>query len=426
MKIKTESYKGTRDFYPKDMLEQNYIFDVWRKSVQKFGYQEYSTPLIEPTKLYSLKTSQEIVNEQIYSFLDRGGRDVALRPELTPSVARLVAAKHQELGYPLRLFSIPDIWRYERPQRGRLRQHWQLNVDIFGSSDLWADYEVISIADYIMQSFKAKRNMYKIFINSRELLNYLLHEVVGINRDLGKEVTSIIDKIDKINETLFLENLTKKIGEEKAFHLDGLLKVSNNELLPSEIKNHESFRKLSKIIKLLNENGIDNVSFKMSMVRGFDYYSDLVFEMFDTNPENSRALFGGGRYDNLMDIFNIDKIPTVGFGMGDVAIKDFLVTHNLLPKFVSTNTIFLLTLGEVKDSTIKFIDLIRSKDLNFAVDFTNKKIDKKIRNSIKLGAKYIIFIGDDEVINEYATIKNLENGLINKININDLSLNNFQ
>src|ERR1700685_1265044 len=176
MALSTQPYKGARDFYPEDKRLQQYMFTIWRQVVERFGYEEYDAPILEPLELYLAKTGEEIVNEQTYVFEDRGGRKVVIRPEMTPTVSRMVAARRQELAYPLRWYSIPNLWRYERPQKGRLREHWQLNVDVFGIEDLTAEHEVIQIADGIMQAFAAKRSQYVIKLNSRKLTDSFLRE----------------------------------------------------------------------------------------------------------------------------------------------------------------------------------------------------------------------------------------------------------
>src|SRR5437868_4829553 len=176
MSLPTQPYKGARDFYPEDKRLQKYIFGVLRRVVEGFGYQEYDAPIIEPIELYLSKTSDEIVAEQTYSFIDRGGRNVTLRPEMTPSVSRMVAARRQGLAYPLRWYSIPNLWRYERPQRGRLREHWQLNIDIFGVAGLEAEHEIILVADALMRAYNAKHSMYSIRINSRQLMEAFFRE----------------------------------------------------------------------------------------------------------------------------------------------------------------------------------------------------------------------------------------------------------
>src|SRR5665213_1043858 len=174
MALSTQPYKGARDFYPEDKRIQKFMFGKLRQTAESFGYQEYDAPIIELTDLYLSKSSDEIVSEQTYSFTDRGKRNVTIRPEMTPTVSRMVAGRRQELSYPLRWYSIPNLWRYERPQAGRLREHWQLNVDLFGLAGIEADHEIISVADAILQSFGAKRDMYEIRINSRQLINSIL------------------------------------------------------------------------------------------------------------------------------------------------------------------------------------------------------------------------------------------------------------
>ena len=291
-KIDTASYKGVRDFYPEDMVAQNYIFGVWRKVAEEFKYQEYSASILEYAELYRSKGSEEIVNEQMYLFKDKGDREVALRPEMTPSLARMIAARRKGLKLPLRWYSIPNCFRYERPQRGRRREHWQLNCDIMGISGIEAEVEIITLAYRIMKAFGAQDADFSIRISSRKALPE------GTNMET-------VRKIDR--------------GEE----VD--IKIEENE----EIKT---------LIKRLKESGINNAEFDPKIARGFDYYTGVVFEVFDTNPENRRALFGGGRYDNLLEMFGVEPLPTVGFGMGDVTIRDFLETHKLPTRKLSSQT----------------------------------------------------------------------------------------
>jgi histidyl-tRNA synthetase len=198
MALATQPYKGARDFYPEDKRIQKYMFGVIRNSVEKFGYEEYDAPILEPLELYLAKTGEEIVNEQTYAFEDRGGRKVAIRPEMTPTVSRMVAAKRQELAYPLRWYSIPNLWRYERPQRGRLREHWQLNVDIFGLSGIEAEQEIIMVVDNIFQAFKAKRTMYAIKINSRRFSDFLLREFMQFDEVQAYTVSKLVDRMHKM------------------------------------------------------------------------------------------------------------------------------------------------------------------------------------------------------------------------------------
>jgi histidyl-tRNA synthetase len=303
-KISTEPYKGVRDFYPEDMAVQNYIFDTWKKVAKESGFVEYSASILEPAELYKSKTSTEIVNEQTFSFVDRGGRDVVLRPEMTPTLARMIAARRKALKFPLRWFSIPNVFRYEKPQRGRKREHWQLNCDLMGIAGVEAEVEIITLAYKIMKAFGAKDEDFVIKINDRKKIEEILLNS-GVSKDNVPLVFRILDKKGKITDEEYDSEL-KKLGFD-----------SNTEF--SNIVSIEDFK----------NNGINNIVFDPSIVRGFDYYTGMVFEVFDTSPENNRSLFGGGRYDNLLELFGVDPVPTVGFGMGDVTIRDFLETHNL-------------------------------------------------------------------------------------------------
>ena len=307
--LSTEPYKGVRDFYPEDMAVQNYIFRIWREVAEKSGYAEYSASILEPAELYRSKGSDEIVNDQMYVFKDKGDREVALRPEMTPSLARMIAAKRKGLKFPLRWYSIPNVFRYERPQRGRKREHWQLNCDLMGIAGIEAEVEIIKLTYDIMKAFGAKEEHFEIRINSRKLLQ---EAYVPILKDPTKPemLFRFMDKKEKMEKDDF-ESEWQKI-------FTGPFK---------EIKAIDNPR-LTEIIQKLDKQGI-KLKFDSSITRGFDYYTDMVFEVFDTNPENKRSLFGGGRYDNLLEMFGVEPVPTVGFGMGDVTIRDFLETHNL-------------------------------------------------------------------------------------------------
>lgn len=250
-KLDTEPYKGVRDFYPEDMAIENYIFDTWRKVAEKFGYVEYSASILEPTEIYTEKSGAEIVNEQTFTFTDRGDRSVTLRPEMTPTLARMVAARRRNLKFPLRWYSIPNLFRYERPQRGRKREHWQLNCDLLGVAGIEGDKEIISLAYAIMKEFGTKEENFEIRVNNSNIENF---------KDVAPNLVS-----------------------------------------------------------------------DPTLARGQTYYTGMVFEIFDTNKENGRSIAGGGRYDDLLEIFDVEPIPAVGFGWGDITTQDFLETHKLGP-----------------------------------------------------------------------------------------------
>lgn len=313
--LSTEPYKGVRDFYPSEMAEQNYIFSVWRSVAEKFGYVEYSASILEYAELYRSKGSDEIVNDQMYVFKDKGNREVALRPEMTPTLARMIAAKRKTFKFPLRWYSIPNVFRYERPQRGRRREHWQLNCDLLGVAGIEAEVEIISLVYQIMKTFGAKDEDFQVRINDRRCFDEAIDAIGGASDSTRKIVMRTMDSWEKNDNPK--QDLIRYLGEEKA------------EQFLNYLEKNKSGKMLDELMTQLSSKGINNCVIDTNITRGFDYYTGMVFEVFDTNLENRRSLFGGGRYDNLLEMFGVEPVPTVGFGMGDVTILDFLTTHNL-------------------------------------------------------------------------------------------------
>lgn len=411
-KLSTEPYKGVRDFYPEDWFIENYIFNTWRKTLESFGYQEYNASILEPAELYKAKSGEEIVNEQTYTFIDRGDREVTLRPEMTPTVARLVAGRRRELSFPLRLFSIPNVFRYERPQRGRLREHFQLNVDIFGLQNIYADIELITVSDAIMKNFGAKQSDFVIKISSRKLLSSLFSDWYELNEDQSIRMQKLIDKKNKISPELFEQLSTEIVG--KPFEFLNLEKSNPQYEEVMAFPNIKSAKdELDLVILKLKERGIDNVVYDETLIRGFDYYTGIIFEVFDTSPENNRALFGGGRYDNLLKMFGEDNIPCAGFGMGDVTLKDFLETRGVVPKYKPSADVMICIMEE-DDSIIGYsneiaMDLM-SKGINVDINYSFKSIGDQIKSATKKEIPYCIVIGGNEYESKSYKIKDLSNG----------------
>jgi histidyl-tRNA synthetase len=397
-KLSTEPYKGVRDFYPADMAVQNYIFDIWKKTAESFGYEEYGASVLEPADMYKAKSGDEIVNEQTYTFTDRGEREVTLRPEMTPTVARMVAAKKRELVFPLRWYSIPNLFRYEQPQRGRVREHWQLNVDLFGLDGISADVEIISLASQVMKNFGAKDGDFEIRVNSRDILQNIFKGKLKNDDDLSKAI-KLLDRREKMKPAEF----------------DAALKELTTGPVNLAVSTDE---KVDKILVNFKDRGIANVRFDSTLARGFDYYTGMVFEIYDTSPENRRALFGGGRYDDLTSLFGGDKVPAVGFGMGDVGIRNFLETRNLLPKFKAPADYYICIKLENNDSSSekvtsfaeKIAENLRNKGSRVAIDFTYKKIGDQIKSADKRGIPNVIVIGPEEVKSGKIKVKNLKTG----------------
>lgn len=409
IKLSTEPYKGVRDFYPADMAVQNYIFGKMRKTVESFGYVEYSASILEPTELYEAKSGEELVKEQTYSFKDRGGRSVTLRPEMTPSVARMVAQKRRELIFPIRWYSIPNAFRYERPQRGRLREHWQLNADFFGVAGIEADTEIITLAYQILKDLGAKDSDFEIKINYAGLLSSYLADKFNLKETNANALVKIVDRFGKIPEDNFIKRTEKIINAEQARELINIIKSKN----ASYVKNLDVCKQVREELK---KNGIF-VTIDPFLTRGFDYYTGIIFEVYDTNPKNKRSIFGGGRYDNLLEIFGTEKIPAVGFGMGDVPIRNFLEVRNLIPEYVSTTDLMLCTLAKENIAYAqKLASKLRKEGLNVGVDLSNKKIGGQIKTADKQGVPFVICIGDEEEKSGKFKLKELKTGKEKEVN----------
>lgn len=416
MALSTQPYKGARDFYPEDKRIQKFMFAKIRETIERFGYEEYDAPILEPLELYLAKTSEEIVSEQTYAFEDRGGRKVAIRPEMTPTVSRMVAARRQELVYPLRWYSIPNLWRYERPQHGRLREHWQLNVDLFGVEGIEADKEIIMVADAIFKSFGAKHEMYTIKLNSRKFINYVLREYLGMDGVQASSLYRLIDRMHKMNREDFItqvDAICQPAQREEGVveKILDILSAQRISSLPSDLQNHPTLTELKLTVELLREAGVTNAVFDVTLMRGFDYYTDLVFEVFDNHPDNNRSLMGGGRYDGLVGLFGVEPVPTVGFGLGDVTLAEFLKVHELLPSLTPETDLYVVLAGGLTpDKILQPVGELRDSGLRVAVDITGRKLDKQLATADRKGIRYVLIIGDQELADDRYTLKNLHGG----------------
>jgi histidyl-tRNA synthetase len=405
-KISLESYKGVRDFYPEEQAVQNYIFNTWRKTLESFGYLEYNASVLEPLELYKSKSSEEIVNEQLYSFKDKGERDVVLRPEMTPTVSRMIAGKWQELPAPIRWYSIQNFFRYEKPQKGRLREFWQLNADIFGTKNKEVDTEIIFLAYKAMQAFGATENLFEIRINNREMMNDL-YEKVGIAADERQKISRIIDKKDKISKEAFSEALKEVVGEGKMNKLSYI--IGSGDQFFEEFKETTSVKETKAVIENLKARGINNIKFAPTLTRGFDYYTGIIFELFDTDPENPRSIVGGGRYDNLVGAFAGENVPAIGFGWGDVVMKDFLEVHNLLPKLKSSTNLWICIAPETNIEQVeKIAEELREKGVNVGVDISGKKLPDQLKSIERRNIPFVMVIGKDEIESGKFKVRNAE------------------
>jgi histidyl-tRNA synthetase len=412
-KLSTDPYKGVRDFFPADMAIEKAIFNIWRMNAEKYGYEEYNASVLEPSDLYKAKSGDEIVNEQTYTFIDRGDREVTLRPEMTPTVARMVAARRRELVFPLRWYSIPNLFRYEQPQRGRLREHWQLNVDIFGIASTAADIEIINMAYDITKGYGLKDNQFEMRLNNRKIMNYVIRDVFGLDEIAGKKLARLIDKKDKMDAKEFRKGVDELVKDSAKFIT--LLNTKNFDefvaTLPQTKEEHVGMKEVREVMAGLEKLGVKNVRFDQTLMRGFDYYTGIVFEVYDLNPSNKRSVFGGGRYDDLLALFGNEKIPAVGFGAGDVIARDLMETYDALPKDQNSADIGICIVGEQNTAySFEVAQSLRAKGKRVSVDISNKKVGDQIGKADKRGVQEIICIGDEERNTGKLKIRNLKSG----------------
>lgn len=395
-KLSTEPYKGVRDFYPEDQFLQRYLFEHMERVCELFGYEEYNASIMEPAELYRSKTSEEIVNDQTYTFTDRGEREVTLRPEMTPTVARMIAARQRDIPMPARWYSIPNCFRYERPQRGRLREFWQLNVDIVGATGIAADAEIIAVAHGILRSLGADERNFEIRVSDRRILE-AVYDSVEIAEHLRADVTRLLDRRDKI--------------EDFPGELSAIIEKVKTDALIDQLERTTSTKYLEDLRVALEHLGVRNMVVDTSITRGFDYYTGMVFEIFDTDPQNRRSIAGGGRYDNLLTLFGEDSVPAVGFAMGDAVVRDFLETHNLLPAYVPSTELMICVVEEDATShATQLAQSLRREDVSVAVNISGKRIGDQIRQADKMRIPFVIAVGAKERESGRYTVKNLATG----------------
>lgn len=404
-----QPYKGTRDYYPSDKRLQNYIFATWKRIARAFGYEEYGVPLLEPLEIYEAKSGQELASEQTYAFMDKGDRMVAIRPEMTPSVSRLVAARRQEMAYPARLFNVANYMRYERPQRGREREFWQLNVDIFGVEGSLPEAEIITMGSEIMQAFGATNDMFVIKINNRKLINFMMAQYLGLDAIQAQLMIKLFDRKSKVSNEDFRDQAIEIFGETAA--PDGLAKISkllsakSMAELPQDIRESSAVKEVQELFTFLEQAGITNAIFDITLMRGLDYYTGTVFEFFDTHPDNNRSLFGGGRYDGLVGLFGAEPISAVGMAPGLTMTELFLQTHQLVPQLPSTTEVYMVVLGEALRGAMKLANKLRAEGVNVELDITGRKLDKQLKTAVKKEIPFIVFVGEAELESELYPFK---------------------
>jgi histidyl-tRNA synthetase len=363
--------------------------------------------------MYAAKSGEEVANEQLYLFSDKGGRKVAIRPEMTPSVARLVAARLDTLAFPLRWYSIANFMRYEKPQKGRLREHWQVNVDIFGADEIDAELEIMSIIVDIMRTFNADKSMFKIKINNRKFFNDVLIDILEVKDKDVKMISKVVDKKAKMDPEKYAAWLGDiGLSREKIDKLETIFSSHFSEIVQMMNVDSRGARELYELFRLLKEAGLeDYYEFDFSIVRGFDYYTGTVFEVFDTSPGNKRSLFGGGRYDNLVSMYKDRNITGIGFGLGDVTFQHFLEGHDLVPESIYTSPKVLITrfLEVPVHEYLSCTQVLRAEKISTVLYFSgDDKLGKQLKFAQRKGFTLVLIMGVDELKENKITLKHMD------------------
>lgn len=418
---------GFREFYPSDCKVRNAIFEKWRSVGESFGFEEYDSPVLEPLELFTKKSGDEIVS-QLFSFEDRGGRAVALRPEMTPSLARLVGAKANALKKPIKWFSIGENFRYERPQKGRLRSFFQFNADIIGESSVCADAEIIALAIESFSRFGLSKEDFYVRLSDRKIWTLWI-EAWGAGKDL-QAILEILDKWERTTVDVKLSSLSSILKERAEEFLNAVEELRSCKTVEA-IKN--SFSKISsseeidsrlieleELLKELEFLGCSkSVEIDLGIVRGLAYYTGFVFEVFTRGDGVERALAGGGRYDDLLGKLSSVAMPAVGFAAGDVTLLEFLKSKDKLPSY-SKDKCFMVADQSIRHELLKDVLQLRSSGLSVSYSLSNNSVSKQMKNADKAGASWVIFYGEDELKSDKVLLKNLKSREEQVISRNDL------
>jgi histidyl-tRNA synthetase len=415
---------GFRDFPPEDLAVRTHVFDAWRRVSRRYGFMEYDGPPLEPLELYVEKSGQEIVG-QLYSFRDKGDRDVSLRPEMTPSLARILAERSRALPKPIRWFSIPQLFRYERQQRGRLREHFQWNVDIVGEEGVTADAEVLAVAIDGLRELGLTDQDFRARVSDRRLLAALLG-AAGVPSDRTLAAFGVIDKVEREGADKSRDRLATETGLDKAAAgrvLDllrgGLDDVAaqfgESEAVAAEIS------RLREYLGMLAAMGLGSfVELDLKIVRGLAYYTGIVFELFDRKGE-LRAICGGGRYDRLLELVGGEPLPAVGFGFGDVVLTELLRERSLLPETGRAVDYYLVIVGEgLRPRALALAHALREQGRSVVYSLKPQPVGKQFKGAGTEGAREVIVLGPTEVANGMAVVRNMASGEERQVTLEQL------
>ena len=416
-----QGVRGTRDFYPEDMRLRNWLFERFHSAARSHGFEEYDAPVLESEELYTRKAGEEIVG-QLYNFEDKGGRKVALRPEMTPSLARMVMARAGALALPIKWYSIPQCWRYERTQRGRGREHYQWNVDIWGMNGIEADAELLSVLVQFFDSVGLSSEDLVIRISSRKVLEEVLGSL-GLEGEVFAQTCVIVDKMDKLPEDVIEAQLSDLgLSSESISTIRSVLGITDLESLSSALSSDsEALIELQSLFSLCDSYGIsDWVSFDASVVRGLAYYTGPVFEAHD-RAGNLRAICGGGRYDKLIGTLGGNDLPATGFGFGDMVVMELLADKGLLPELSTGVSDVVFGMGtELRGAAMQVAAKLRSAGRTVDLILEDKKMKWVFKHAERCGATRLVMVMPDEWAEGKVRIKDLDTGEDSTVAMKDL------
>ena len=417
----TQGVRGTRDFYPEDMRIRNWLFDNFRSAARSHGFEEYDSSVLEHEELYTRKQGEEIT-QQLYNFEDKGGRRVALRPEMTPSLARMVMARAGAMPTPMKWFSIPQCWRYERTQRGRGREHYQWNVDIWGSDAVQADAELLSVLTSFFEGVGLNADDLVIRISSRKVLEEVLGSL-GISGDAFAATCIIVDKMDKLPAEVVEQQLSDQgLDSDAIATIQSTLGLSDLDSLSSALgEASEAVRELATLFDLIDAYGIaDWVAFDASVVRGLAYYTGPVFEAHDRGGK-LRAICGGGRYDRLLSSLGGNDMPATGFGFGDMVIMELLNEKGLVPDLPSGNEDIVIAINEdLRSAAMSVATKLRASGRLVDLVLDDKRMKWAFRHAERTGAQRLVMVMPDEWAAGNVRIKELQSGEESDVALSDL------
>ncbi len=406
---------GFRDFPPEELVLRSHLFDAWRRVSRRYGFLEYDGPPLEELDLYTQKSGEEIVG-QLYNFTDKGGREVSLRPEMTPSLARILGERSRAMPKPIRWFSIPQLFRYERQQRGRLREHFQWNVDLVGGPGVEADAEVLAVALDSLRALGLSSDDIRARISDRRLLSALLREC-GVPSDSLDATYPVVDKVERESEERIRERLSGEVGlpPEVVDRVITLFQAPSLAAVADAFAHREEvagpLAEVQEFIQILDDLGLaDFVEFDLTIVRGLAYYTGIVFEVFDRQGEH-RAICGGGRYDSLLELVGGEPLPAVGFGMGDVVLSDLLIERGLAPEYRRQVDYFLVVIGEEQAGLARRLATsLRRSGHSALYGIRGQSVRKQFSAAANEGARQVIVLGPDEVSRGKAVLRDMVSG----------------